>query len=293
MIPLYKNNYVKTSGHGKDFFVTFDKLPSKFNNYYIESCRAAEEIYSLKQGKIHILYSGGIDSEYCLNIFLSMGIDVIPVIIKLNPGYNKHDIDYAFKFCQSKNIKPLIIDIDFLNFIESGKLVEITHEIKASTFGRAPIAYAAGLLDGTVILGDGQPYIQLNKKDNIWYMIEKEHDFSIYNYFIKHNIHGTAHFNRFTPEMFASFMTDQRMVELTSNQAQGKSSNNTSRDVIYNRHSRFNLEVRPKYHGFEFIHLYPEIRKNEKIFKDLTEFGKQYEGIFSVSYQEFMKTNIG
>jgi len=291
MIPLYKNNYLRTFGNGQNFTVEIDPLPAKFNNLYIESCQAAEELYDLKQGKFYILYSGGIDSEHCLSVFLSLGMDVTPVIIKLNPGYNNHDTAFAFKFCQEKNIKPLVIDIDFNHFVESGKMYNICKEINASKFGRAPVAYAAGLLDGTVILGDGQPYIRLNQEDNTWYMIEDEHDFSIYKYFQNHGIHGTAHYNRFTPGMFAAHMSDPIMLELANNQLSGKLSNNTSRHFVYNRHSGFNLRPRHKFHGFETIHRYEHFRRNP-VFQEIEKFGENCNGVYKISYHEFMTNYI-
>ena len=100
-----KNNYIRANGTGPSWQLEIDPLPSKFNNFYVESCRAAEEIYDLRQGKVHIMYSGGIDSEHCLSVFLSLGMDVTPVIIRLNPGHNDHDTAYAFKFCQSKLLR--------------------------------------------------------------------------------------------------------------------------------------------------------------------------------------------
>jgi hypothetical protein len=292
MIPLYKNNYLRVSGHAETFAVDIDPLPSQTGNYYQESCKAAEEIYDLKQGPLHILYSGGIDSEYCLSVFLSLGMDVTPVIVKLNPGYNDHDTDYAFKFCEAKGITPKVIDIDFNYFLQSGQLYDITVEIGSSTYGRAPIAYAAGLLDGTVIMGDGEPYIRLNVEDNIWYLEEEEHEFSIHNYFQNHKIHGTSHFNRWTPEMFAAFMLDPRMAELAANQHPGKISSNTSRYIIYNRHSNFNLEERHKFHGFELIH--KKIMAQAPLLARIEDHGKTCNGFVKINYQEFIKglTNV-
>jgi len=288
MIPLYKNNYVRTSGHGTSFTVEIDPLFSKVDNFYVESCKAAKELYDLKQGKFHILYSGGLDSEHCLSVFLSLGMDVTPVIVKLNSDYNYHDIKYAFDFCKSKNIKPLIIDIDFDKFVESGQIFDICTKMKSSAFGRAPIAYAAGLLDGTVISGDGEPYVKKNEEDNIWYLTEEENDFSIYNYFKLYGIHGTTHYSRFTPEMFAAFMIDPRMVELANNQHVGKLSTYSSRTIIYNRYSNFDLQPRTKYTGFEKIIGHDNF-KNHPVLEEIEKFGKSHQGNYKISYQEFMK----
>jgi hypothetical protein len=290
MIPLYKNNYLRPIGHGQDFTIEIDPLPSKFNNLYVESCRAAEELYDLKQGKVHIMYSGGIDSEHCLSVFLSLGMDVTPVIIRLNPGYNDHDTKFAFKFCREKNLNPLVIGIDYDDFVESGKLLRISQEMKSSTFGRAHVAYAASMLDGTVILGDGEPYLELDKRDNTWYMIEEEHDFSIYNYFKIKGIHGTAHFNRFTPGMFAAHMLDPIMTELVNNQHNGRLSNNGSRHIVYNRHSNFNLMPRYKFHGFEYRHQYKIF--SHPAFAEIHETCQSYNGHIALNYHNFIKQYI-
>lgn len=290
MIPLYKNNYMRPVGHSSDFTLEVDPITTKFDNLYVESCRAAEELYSLKQGKFHILYSGGIDSEHCLSVFLSLGMEVTPVIIKLTQGYNDHDTKFAFKFCEEKNLKPIVIDIDYDNFIESGKMLQISQEMKSSTFARAHIAYAAGLLDGTVILGDGEPYIKLNPDNKVWYLEEAEHDFSVYNYFQKHGIHGTVHYTRWTQGMNAAYMTDPIMLKLANNQLPGKLSSHSSRPTIYNRHSNFDLKPRYKFHGFEF-------RNQHEIFKhpDFAELEKDaitYNGQYSIPYHNFIKKCI-
>jgi hypothetical protein len=50
MITLTKNNYLRQFGTGTTFNIDIDPLPTEFDNHFIESCRAAEEIYSNKQG---------------------------------------------------------------------------------------------------------------------------------------------------------------------------------------------------------------------------------------------------
>jgi hypothetical protein len=103
-MQLSKNNYILPSGMGSTFGVLFDELSKQYDNYFVESCRAAKEVYDLKQGKVYMLYSGGVDSEYALSIFLSLGMDITPVIINLNPNYNDFDIKYATDFCNRKNM---------------------------------------------------------------------------------------------------------------------------------------------------------------------------------------------
>lgn len=284
-MQISKNNYIKAAGAGSTFNVLIDSLPIKFDNYFVESCNAAEEIYSRRQGKLYLLYSGGIDSEYALKIFLHLKMDVVPVVINLNPKYNDFDTAYAIKFCNKNKIEPLVINLDFDQFVKSGKFLEVSKICRSEIFHRAATAYVAGQLDGTVLLGDGEPYIK--KNNDHWNIEIYEHDYAVWNYFVATGIYGTTHFNRYTPEMLLSFFADERMIELANNKVPGKLSSNSSKFIIYNRHSNFNLEERPKYHGYEKIET-SEIFQHDS-FQELAIIGKEWNGIYSTNYFEFMK----
>jgi hypothetical protein len=285
-MQLSKNNYILPSGMGSTFSVLFDELSKQYDNYFVESCRAAKEVYDLKQGKIYMLYSGGVDSEYALSVFLSLGMNITPVIINLNPNYNDFDIKYATDFCNRKNITPLIVNLDFDQFVKSGKFLEVSKICRSEVYHRAATAYVAGQLDGTVLLGDGEPYIKKGSNDN-WNIEIYEHDYAVWNYYVAKGIYGTTHFNRYTPEMLLSFFADERMVELANNTVPGKLSSNSSKFIMYNRHCDFNLEERPKYHGYEKIET-SEIFKHDA-FRELEIIGKEWNGVYSTNYFEFMK----
>ena len=285
-MQLSKNNYILPSGMGSTFSVLFDELSKQYDNYFVESCRAAKEVYDLKQGKVYMLYSGGVDSEYALSIFLSLGMDLTPVIINLNPDYNDFDIKYATDFCDKKNITPLIVNLDFDQFVKSGKFLEVSKICRSEIYHRAATAYVAGQLDGTVLLGDGEPYIKKDSNDN-WNIEIYEHDYAVWNYYVAKGIYGTTHFNRYTSEMLLSFFADERMVELANNIVPGKLSSNSSKFIIYNRNGDFNLEERPKYHGYEKIET-SEIFKHDA-FRELEIIGKEWNGVHSTNYFEFMK----
>ena len=66
-------------------------------------------------------------------------------------------------------------------------------------------------------------------------------------------IDGTIFFNGYSAEMVAAFLTDPRMRDLADNKIPGKLGSHSSKYIVYSRHSGFNLEERPKYHGFEKI----------------------------------------
>jgi hypothetical protein len=285
MIPLTRNNYIRQSGSGSDFKVEIDKLPVG-GNYYEESVLAAEELYSIKEGNLHVLYSGGLDSEYVLSLFLELGMNITPVIIKLSE-YNAHDIKYAFDFCQYRNVTPKIIDIDFDMFVKSGKLLEIATEARSSVYHRPATAYAASQLDGTVLLGDGEPYIRLNEETNTWNLEVDEHDYVVYNYLTSRGIPCAPHFNRYRAEMMSAYMLDPRMKELAEHKHPGKLGSNSSKTFMYNRHSPFKLAERQKYTGYEVI-------EQSEIFKHETfiQLENKYEGLVAFDYHSFVRDYI-
>ena len=291
MIPRIKNNFIRPVGTGPTWKLDIKTLPKKFNNYFIEACQAAEEIYDLKQGKLHVMYSGGVDSEYALSIFLHMGMDVVPVIIKMG-NFNNHDTEYAFSFCQKKNINPLIVDIDFKEFVQSGKFDSTNQIIKTSTPGRAVACYVLGLLDGSVVCGEGDPHISKNEETNEWYFDEIEHSYCLENYMEYKGIDGTAFFNGYTPEMFSSFLVDQTMRDLADNKIPGKLGSHSSKYIVYNRHSGFNLENRIKYHGYEEIFKIDVINHPDfvKLLPQNTE--RAYNGHFEMKYYDLIKELI-
>jgi len=284
-LNISENNYITVRGSGNSFFVDISPITPGLT-YYKESLIAAEKIESIKTGKIYIMYSGGVDSEYTVSVFKDAGIDFTPVIIKFKNDYNSHDLEYALKFCRYKNLKPLIIDIDFDHFVKSGMMLEISKEIKSAVHHRAATAYAIGQLDGTVICGEGEPYLRKNENDS-WDVTIYQHDYAIVNYYKLYNIDGTPHFNRYTPEMMRTFLEDPRIKDLSLNQVPGKLGSDSSKYIIYNRDSNFELEERPKYHGYEKIEKL-EIFKHES-FNELYTLGKQWDGRWSLDYNEFLK----
>lgn len=286
MIALAKDNYIRAIGHGENFVIEVDELKKTSLNYFQESCEAAKEIEATKQGNLYLMYSGGVDSEYALNVFLSLGIKITPVIVKLNPDYNNFDISYAYRFCLEKNIDPITVDIDYDQFVISGKMLETAKIIKSEVYHYTTTAYAIGQLDGTVICGDGEPYIKKNESTGGWDVTIYEYDYALPNFYKIYNIPGTAHFNRYTPGMMRSFLESQRIKQLASNKITGKLGSHSSKFVIYNQFNDFNIVKRPKFHGYETIDL-NKIKEHEDFF-ELAEIGKHWNGIWSEDYDTFM-----
>jgi hypothetical protein len=281
-------NYIQEIGNGDTFDICLNTLPKKFKNYFEESLIATEIIESSKIGKLYIMYSGGVDSEYALNLFLYKKIPIQPVIVKFLPDYNLHDISYALKFCEKHKLDPLIIDIDYDDFVKSGKMLEYAKMMKSAIPHYTTTAYAISKLNGTIICGDGEPYITKNQ-DNTWDIFIYEYDYSLTNFYKHNNIYGVVHFNRYTPEMMRSFLEDSRIKDLANNKVPGKLGSNSSKYLIYNRDSNFNMEQRQKYNGLEIIET-KEI-KNHESFEELKKLGNHWNGFYKKNYFQFLKEN--
>lgn len=287
MIELTKNNYFTVSGTADTFKCHFDPLPKTFDNLYVESCRAAEEIYANRQGPLHLFYSGGIDSEFMLSVFLSLGIDVTPVILQLQPHYNDHDTDYAFKYCKDNDLAPMIIDLDFDQFVNSGKIVEYAVKYRSDKYHNSALMFAIEHVDGTILCGGCEPYIK-KTADSKWIFEFSEYEWCFSRLFVEQGIAGTPNFNCWTNEMNTSFLADPRMIDLAHNRVPGKLGSRSSKHIVYNRNNDFNLVERPKLHGYELIEKSPIFQ--HEAFKEIEKAGENYNGTWSIDYFDFMET---
>jgi hypothetical protein len=288
MIDLFKNNYYRQVGTGSKFSVEFDTISNTTVTHTEESKKAAIELYDLKQGELHLCYSGGIDSEFMVSVFIELGMPFTPVLFKYNNNYNKHDLDYSLKFCESKKLTPLIIDIDFDHFVTSGRLLDVCKKIKTSTWLRSGVCEGISNLDGTVLLGDCEPYVNLDQETLTWNFRIDEHEFAWGNLFKQNGIHGTPYFGSYTPGKFISFLKNQRIQDIVNNKLPGKLGTITSKPIVYNSDNNFNLQPRPKYHGYE------EIFNSELyvsgILKEIEKELEQYNnGHYAVEIHKFIK----
>lgn len=283
-MELIKNSWYKFNGHGSTFNVEFNKLPKNFNNHNIESKLAAQYIYDNKQGPLYIMYSGGLDSEFALTTFLALGMDVKPVFVKLSPNYNNVDLAYATEYCKNRNLDLKIIDIDFNSFVENGTIYSIAEEMECSIYHRSALAHAIAKLDGTIVCGDCEPYLKTD--GNKWYLDIDEHEFSMGKFFTKHGITGTPYFGCYTPGKFISYIFTQRVQDLINNRLPGKISSFSSKSIIYNSDSDYNLTHRQKLTGYEEMEKMT-IFKHE-IFNEFNKLHELYGGFKRLEITKFI-----
>jgi hypothetical protein len=164
----------------------------------------------------------------------------------------------------------------------------IARSMNCSKYHYAATARAIGSINGTVLCGDGEPYIRLDPETKRWNIMIHEYEYGLTNFYRLHNLAGTPHFNRYTKEMYYSFLLDARMQELANNQVPGKTSSFSSKWIIYNRHSGFNLEERPKYHGYERVEMSP-IFQHESFERLKQEMTPAMDGDWVMDYFTFIE----
>lgn len=254
---LLDNNYLRGSGHGSTWHVEIDPPRRPVKSYYEETVIAAEMIWAQKQGALNLLYSGGLDSEYVLSVFLKLGMDIHPVIMNLcsHSGYiyNTHESKYAFKFCEAKGLNPTVINLNFDEFVESGQLLSIAESVECAAYQLPASMWLASQIDGTVITGNDPPHLKLNTQDGQWYLDEEEIIHTQFKYFKKYDVYGTPFFLSYTPELMLSFLLDPTMADLANHKFYGKLGSNSTKVHVFNNGSGFDLEQRVKQHGYEKI----------------------------------------
>ena len=256
-MQLVDNNYLRGSGHGDTWHVDIDSPRRPVKSYYEETIIAAEIIWAQKQGPLNLLYSGGLDSEYVLSVFLRLGMDIKPVIMNIRSHdgsvYNLHEAKYAFKFCDQHGLTPTVIDLNFDKFVESGELLSIAESVQCAAYQLPASMWLASQVDGTVITGNDPPHMKLNVNDRLWYLDEEEIIHSQFNYFKQYNVYGTPFFLSYTPEQMLSFLLDPTMEALANHKFPGKVGTNSTKVDVFNNGTRFNLEQRVKQHGYEKV----------------------------------------
>lgn len=297
-MELTKNNYLRGSGHGKDWHVNLEPAHRKVKTYYEETVDAMENLYATKTGKFQILYSGGIDSQYVCEVFLKLKMDFEAIIIRLtgtnSEVYNQHDIKYAYDFCNAKNIKPIIYDVNFDDFVESGKINEVAESVHCCSFAVPATLYVANQLDGYSIIAGGDPYIKYDASTDTWLFEELEYAHSSLRYYAKNNLNGSPFLLSYTPEMMLSFLLDPSIEALGTGLVPGKTGSNSTKSHVYNNGSGFNLDVydfvtknRIKYTGYEQI--YHSDWMNHPNMKKFEEYKKIWNGEYVLPYKDVIQ----
>lgn len=282
MTSTTHNDYFTTSGTGNSWSVNIKKCTrSDVKDFHDEAVLAAQILYENSSSPITLMFSGGLDSEFMLNVFKTAKVPFKTAIISYG-HYNAHDTAFAFDYCKLYNITPIVVDVDIEKFISSKKIFDIANSVKCCAYQIPSIMHGVLQLDGTIVMANGEPY--LKNFDSIWMYEETERVNSYMRWYANESIDGTPDFLRYTPEMTLSFLQEPRVRELIANKHPGKLSTRTSKPIIYSKHYTFNN--RPKYTGWEEIEKTPLMNEVVKKFNNLK---KYHNGVFTLEAHKLIK----
>jgi hypothetical protein len=314
-LELIKDNYLRGSGSEDTWHVDIDPPKRKVKSYFEETLLTAEYMYANKTGKLMLMLSGGLDSEYVFRVFHHLKFDFTPVIVRFvgkhhDKDYNFHDTISAFELCKNYNITPTVITFDFDKFVDSGELFENMHRFHAGGFGVATLLNVVASLDGFTVYGNDPPYMRLN--NGVWQLEEEEMIHAILRAYKGLNLNGCPFLLSYTPEMMLSFLLDPRIVDLANGMYPGKTGTNSSKSYVFNNGSGFNLthydfaraeEIhkngissdfaktpRIKLHGFEVIARLPWFQNQLEVKKNFNQSDKpRYMGCYKEDYHDVVK----
>jgi len=257
-------------------------MSTNIQNFNLESIKAAQIVYDTATSPITLLFSGGLDGEFMIRTFQAAKIPFNIAIISYG-DYNAHDTKYAFDFCSSVGITPIVVDIDIDQFIKSGRILEIATNAKCCAYQMPSIMEGLLKLDGTLIMANGEPY--LKNYNGRWMWQETERVNSYMNWYKNNKILGTPDFLRYTPEVTLSFLQNKTVVDLVNNLHPGKLSTRTSKHKIYSEN--YDFLPRPKYTGWEEIEKTPLM--NNEVFLEIEKLKINFNGQYEIEYYDLIK----
>jgi hypothetical protein len=215
-----------------------ERMPAAFHE---ECSKAAGEIYS-DYPSINLALSAGWESQVCLQSFLRAGVKPKVFIVEFPYKLNTFDSYFAKEACKAAGIIPTIFTINLKEFSE--KLSKHYAE-KYQTYSimESILADCAEKVEGDTLVVDK---IELRRDVNPngrWSFVRNE-DFNMWPSRFNSVNRDRKIINEFftsSPEIMLSFLTLPEVVELVTNDKNGKISLNSSKKSIYNS-AGFNKE---------------------------------------------------
>lgn len=242
------NNHLSSYIKNNEYRVKTGKCSNMPMSFKEEAIRAANLIKQQAADKdIWISFSGGIDSEFIINVFLDAGIDINIATVVMKDETNNYDLQYSRNFCNNKNLTLHEYKIDLEKFYKNDLLyyAENTRSISP----QFPVhMWLWDQLDGYIVAGHGDPIFK--RKDSGWMFQVQEKEDSIYRYAEWRDRDMASGFFAYTPELLLSFMLEK---EVSNMFLAPKKAN--LRDIIQVKHKvyskYYDIKERDKKTGFE------------------------------------------
>ena len=248
------------------FSVRYGRCEAEPGSFVDESIRAARLIGETADAPIHVLFSGGVDSEVTMLCFLAAQVPVTAAIMRFANDINQHDIAYAVRFCERHDVPYRFYDLDIEAFFRE-RLLEYTLPVRCNAPMMAATMWLVDQIDGYPVLGQGEcllirpvrkqrlpiakitSYYDVTFLDDQWALQESESANAWYRHFLLRGRTGAPGFFQYTPGQILSYLRDPHVVSKLAEP--DHMSNDVWKLWVYQQY--FDLETRPKYTGYEPI----------------------------------------
>ena len=248
--------------------VAYGRCSRPVMDWRSECIATARAIRSTTNLDLWVLFSGGIDSEVVIQSFMFAGVQIRAAITCFHDDLNIQDVRYAVKFCETHEVPYRLLRLDIKHFFRAGLALRYAEGTKCVQPQLLHTMWAMDQIDGYPILGSGECFLErqsaidgcgAQSAASIWVMAEKERIASWYRHLIRTQREGCAGFFQYTPEIMLSFLMDETISRLCTNQIEEFDDTKPIKQLVYRKY--FLLEPRKKYHGFEnVLHLDEELR---------------------------------
>ena len=265
-----------------------DDQPASFD----QECRKAARLISENSRGLlpNLAFSGGVDSEIMVRIFMEEKLPFKITILKFENDLNLHDVSFAISYCEEHGLDYELVYLDVEKFFESDKFMEIADKTKCISPQIITHIWLLECMDELPVFGCGEGCVIKSVPDEFasvaptgWKLYESEKQLAMYRYCLQTDKPAVPGFFRYTPALLYTFMNNQLVQDLVAEKIPGVLSTQTLKLKIYQ--SWFSgIRSRPKFHGFEKI-----IEKESKLRQSLINRMPKYTRRFYTEYDQIMR----
>jgi hypothetical protein len=250
------------------FNIEYGRCTTEPGNFRDASIRAAKLIGEAADAPIHVLFSGGIDSEVAMLSFLAAEVPITAAILRFQDDINQHDIAFAIEFCDTHHVPYKLYDLDIRQFMAK-QVWDYTTPVRCNAPMLAATMWLIDAIDGYPVMGQGEPFLLRPKRmrphrlpqarlysyygnvftDTQWALQESESVNSWYRHYLLRGRNGVPAFHQYTPEQVLAYLRDPYVIEMMA--TSDEMNNEKWKLPHYRRY--FDLRDRPKYTGYEPI----------------------------------------
>lgn len=220
----------------------------------VEAVLAALQIRESHEGIVYIPYSGGADSEGICEAFRRAQVEFTPLIVVYENDLNKHDVDYAFAYCTTHGLEPIVESVNLAEFYRSGHALEVARMCQAWELAYMPVlSVTMKYRDTGFTIGPGEPSISRVLQDDgtsQWLYSESERHYCYNKFMTAAGIRGVPSFYQWSTELVHSMLCDPFFESLANGlYADRIWGSGILKHRLYEKH--LGLLPRTKFTGFE------------------------------------------